>query len=275
MLSFKIKKTGTTFYGFGQVISDVHVIDGDTTDAGFWGGSFNLYTSTDGDNWEKISGPYSMFDFIEHDGHVYVGKEHGVVTYNVENGEEFSTDFLFTDVSNWIDEVQVNNKGEIFAGTMEGIYRSKDVGKSWTKVTEEIPSDKDHTEKIIVDGDEMYGVGEALLYSADSGENWSILEYKMKNHDGEIQDHFMSDFDISEDGYQYSINYLGFFMYSERNADYYEFYGPEKYDENPNSLPLRYGEVHAFKNGSVMITAWGNHFYHIGGRNGNSDYWDK
>lgn len=275
VFSFKIKKTGYRYYGYGQVHSDIHVINGDTTDAGFWGGSYNLYTSVDGNNWEKISGPYRMFDFIENDGHVYVGKEHGVVTYNVEKGEEFATDFLFNDVSVRVDEVQVNNKGEIFVGTLEGIYRSQDSGQSWTKVTEEIPSDKDHIGKIIVEGDEMYSVGEALLYSADSGENWRVLEHKMKNYEGEIKDHFMSDFDISKEGYQYSINYLGFFIYSESNADYFEFFGPEKYSQDPDSFPLRYGEVHAFKNGSVMITAWDNHFYHIGDRNESSDYWTQ
>lgn len=277
VLSFKVKKFGQMLYGYGQVISDIHVINGDTTDAGFWGGSYNLYSSMDGDNWQKISGPFPIYDMMEYDGNIYLGKEHGVVTHNMASGEEFATDFLFIDASNWIDEIQVNSKGEIFAGTMDGIYLSKDKGQSWVNVTADILNSKkhseNHVEKIIVDGDELYGVGGSLSYSDDAGESWRILDYKLKNYEGEIVNHFMTDFAIAEDGYMYSINYLGFFMYGERNAEYFEFFGPEKYSSE-SEFPLDYEEVHSFKNGGVMITTVDNYFFYIGQRNESSNFWD-
>ncbi|HBX64957.1 MAG: hypothetical protein CL670_06480 [Balneola sp.] len=275
VLSFAVKKYGQTYYGKGQVLSDFYIIAGDTLDRPFFGGAFNLYTSKDGNNWAKISGPFQMFDFIKHQDLMYVGEQNGVVVHNLSTGEEYAAEFQFDgENSLYVQELKVNSKGAIFAGTLDAIYRSKDQGRSWELVTEEISERFYWVEKIIIEDEVMYGVGSKILKSTDSGENWTISDYTMENYEeGEIEQLFITDFDISADGYKYTINYLGFFINSEKQDNLFKFYGPEKYERFSEDLPMNYSEVHSFRNGGVLILSTSNYFYRVGTRNSDSKYW--
>jgi hypothetical protein len=276
VLSFKVKKYGQTYYGFGQVLSDFYIIAGDTVDRSFWGSAFNLYSSSDGNSWEKIFGPFEMDGFLKHDDLIYMTKYNGVVVYNLNTGEEYATDFVFSDEHNdFVNVLEVNSNGDIYAGTHDGIFKTKDHGRTWELVTEEI-SEEDHwVQKIVIRDEVMYGVGSRLLKSTNFGENWTVSEYEMENYEGEIEELFMTDFDLTSDGYKYAINYLGFFIYDEKKDEVFKFFGPEKYEPFSDNLPMRYREVHSFRNGGVLITSSSNYYYRVGNRNRDSEYWTQ
>ena len=272
LLSWRVKQIGSVYYGFGQHSSNYHVIGGDTTEILFWY-SHLLYRSADGSDWEKISGPYDMYDFVKKGELIFIGKQNGVVVFNEITNEEFAVDFLFSKGLDFVDELAINSKGDIFAGTHDGIYRSKDSGKSWIRVTEEIHKDIDRVDKIIImENDEIYAIGHSVLFSDDDGENWEILEFRMMDYEGEIQDLFFYDVEVTEDKVVYAINYLGFFMMRMGKDSVFNFYGSHKYESHSNES-IDYEEIFPFSNGEILLSRWDNYVYHIGRRNFNSEYW--
>lgn len=269
-----IKKEGTVYYGFGQLNSRYHVIAGDTTDAVLWF-SHNFYKSLDGQNWEKISGPYDMYDFYVQDNLAYISTLEGVVTVDLETKQEYYDKFLQTNSLDIINDIEVNSNKEIFAASHDGIHKSTDEGKTWEKVTEEIHKSVDRVEKLIIlNNNDMYAIGTSVLFSGDNGESWEILEFEMENYDGEIQGMFLDDMEIAEDRNMYSINYLGFFMANSTKEDVpFTFYGPQMEDDKFETPPLDYNSIHLFNNGDILISRWNNNVFHIGKRNRNAKYW--
>lgn len=274
LLSWEVKQIGNKYYGFGQYVSDYHVIGEDTTEIFLWHSDL-LYRSDNGSDWEIISGPFDMYDFIKIEELIFIGKQHGVVVYNEITNEEFAVDFLFSKGLDFVDELAINSKGHVFAGTHDGIYKSEDKGDSWIRVTEEIHKDIDSVDKILImDNDDIYAIGHSVLFSDDDGENWEILKFKMMDYEGGgIRDLFFNDFEVTEDSIMYAINHLGFFMMRMEKDSLFNFHGSHKYEPNSNEI-IDYVEIFPFSNGDILLSRWDNYVYHLGRRNFTSEYWD-
>ena len=75
----------------------------------------------------------------------------------------------------------INNDGDIFAGTAMGVYRSSDIGETWTAVNKGLVETDDTLHRTgIFDlelnplNHQIFAIGySALFKSKDSGENWS------------------------------------------------------------------------------------------------------
>ncbi|MDA2936522.1 hypothetical protein MYX06_04870 [Patescibacteria group bacterium AH-259-L05] len=147
-------------------------------------------TSTDVPFWEPITGFYneyiSAIDINIFD-HIFVGVRNiGSIS---SSGVYSSTDYgntwnpingwVMSDGSSLIHCLVVNVYGDIFVGTGDGIFRSRDNGTSWTQVIREGESGSLDARSLVVTRDNEIFVGTwrtGVLYSRDNGDTWAQVK---------------------------------------------------------------------------------------------------
>jgi hypothetical protein len=139
------------------------------------------FTKANSISWKKLSiNLYSNIKDIVIDGNkiLLITKYYGIVVFN-KIGEEFVEQNRAL-IDNEINSILVY-KNQYYAGTQNGIYISKDKGKTWDLVDKGL--EKISITKIVSKGDSLiagtnpYG----LIYSVDEGEIWSDIHKGISN----------------------------------------------------------------------------------------------
>lgn len=273
-LSWNVKKFDDHFYGYGTVPSDYSVIAGDTTLGSLISTFEQIYKSEDGNVWSLVTGPFEMFDFTVKDEVIYVATDGGVVVHDLQNSQEYFDEFLQTKSLDYINQVVINDNDELFVASHDGVYRSNDFGRTWTKVTEEISKDEDYVSKIWLIGDnELYAFGTKLLHSTDGGESWVKVGLQYEDDSGNLKSFSSSDLEISSNEMFYSISFRGFYVADLSNSSIVEYSGPHS-SSVESSNRYDYEEIHYFNNGRVLISNWENISFKIATKNFSSSFWD-
>lgn len=142
--------------------------------AGTFGGG--VYRSADGRGarWLQVNSgldyPEVMCLEVDSDGGLYAGTSSGQVYYSRDDGENWT---MVGDVGEFVNTIAVDNTGNIYAGTMHGIYRSDDRGKTWTRNGSGL-SCKDVWSLTVNNNGHVFAAtnGGGVFRSADKGVNW-------------------------------------------------------------------------------------------------------
>lgn len=271
----RIERRNDTYYAIGEVdVEDV-----------FWGSPITvakqeIYRSKDGKNWEKVIGPFKMYDIaFDNDNYMYISKLEGVVTVNLTDKSKYHTNFYRN--SWWgsiVDVVATNSKGDIFAGCRGGMFKSSDRGETWNKITNSIGKDYDDINFLEVDEqDRIISIAvRRLLISNDDGQTWEKLrELDSYNNlqDGRIKTFegvYPTNMDIMSNGYLYYASSFGVNIAHPDSMTKFYNAGPAGYDYDS---PFPYREIKTFSNGDVLV--YNSRRILFGKRNLNSEFWIK
>jgi hypothetical protein len=236
-----------------------------------------LFRSTDGQSWERILGPFKMKDIIlDHNNYLHVSKYNGVSSIDLNSGEEFLNEFLFTNSLDYIRVMDIDEQNNIYATSHDGIYKSSDSGKNWIKVTEEIRKSEDETRFIKVLGNENYiAQGATRLFLSDDGENWSIRELflnRPSGYQGEMMrsSQYSFSYTVTDDSYGIDLDAYGVLVSKPEELNELYYAGPQGYNWD---FPFPFNYVKSFSNGNIIVYS-GQSGFMIGYRNSDSDFWD-
>lgn len=242
-----------------------------------------IYRSKDRSNWEKVIGPFKMYDIaFDNDNYMYISKLQGVVTVDLTTKSKFHTNFYSN--RNWgsiVDVVATNSKGDIFAGCRGGMFKSSDRGETWNKITTSIGKDYDDIKFLeIGENDEVYSIAvRRLLMSEDDGNTWTLkdlLKYRIigsgpeKYRKGYFTSIYPSNLEIMTNGYMYTADTEGVYIAHPDSMTKFYHAGPEGYD-NDHSFP--FGGIVTFENGDVLV--YNESKILFGKRNLDSEFWLK
>ncbi len=144
----------------------------------------NFFRSTDGGNsWATLSnaGGYNQI-IVDKNNRIYCPNR-AFIVYSDDNGATWKK----TNFNVWrATSLAINSKGEIFAGTFEGIYKSSDRGSTWDKIY--VPQNVSLIDYLFIDSkDNVYFIedsrGSGLLYQNiyDNGPSWKLLNGEFNN----------------------------------------------------------------------------------------------
>ena len=128
-------------------------------DGGDWGRNVSwVYVSEDnGQSWDIVTGGYIMQDITYYDNRLHIGRKHGVTTLDLETGESFRNSFIYSKLSDHIEEIKVTSDGRIFLASHDGLHASFDNGETWAKVSVNVPKTADFFRSLEIDeNDNLY-----------------------------------------------------------------------------------------------------------------------
>ncbi|WP_421774138.1 WD40/YVTN/BNR-like repeat-containing protein [Gracilimonas sp.] len=270
-----IERRDDTYYAIGEV-----VVEDIFWDSPIMVNKQEIYRSKDRWKWEKVIGPFKMYDIaFDDDNYMYISKLEGVVTVNLTDKSKYHTNFYHN--SWWgsiVDVVATNSKGDIFAGCRGGMYKSSDRGKTWNKITNSIGKDYDDIKFLeVVEQDRIISIAvRRLLISNDDGQTWeklreldsynNLYEGRMRKFEGV----YPSNMDIMQNGYLYYVSSFGINIAHPDSITKFYNAGPEGYDYD---RPFPYEEIKTFSNGDVLV--YNSRKILFGKRNLNSEFWIK
>ncbi|MCP4896626.1 MAG: hypothetical protein GY906_06575 [bacterium] len=159
-------------------LGGLFVAQDETVIAATWDG---LFTSTDnGLSWNKKDSGYFRSIAGDVNGILYAGRTQRTggqtgVSRSFDNGVEWQPTAEIQSASGSssiiVFSLATNSRGEVFAGTTDGLYRSADKGDSWTLTT---LGDK-RVWSLIVDENDTIVAGAdgwGIYYSIDNGQTW-------------------------------------------------------------------------------------------------------
>ena len=149
--------------------------------------AMGLFRSYDlGQNWtgvaELVGNGCSAFN-IHENGMLFIGLTYtfGFIHYSLDNGESWIETPLPDYSSSYpVEHIEFDSQGNIYLGTINGIYRSIDLGESWQKMNNGLGGA--HISSMYIDEhDHIYvyttysATTDGLYYSTNYGESWTSI----------------------------------------------------------------------------------------------------
>lgn len=270
-----LKKIDGVYYAIGSLEVQVPLF-GDSISV-ITASSNALFTSTDGNIWEKFLGSFRMVDFIkDNNNYLQITKYNGVSSIDLDTNIEYLNEFLFTNSSDFIKMIDLDGKGDLFVTSHDGIYKSKNSGRNWFKVTEEIGKHDDESRYIkILDDYTFVAQGTTNLFQSDNGEDWTrskLYIHRPSGYKGAVNrmSNYSFSFVVTNDKFGIDIESWGVFVSKPGALNELYFAGPEGYSWDN---PFPFNTIKTFNNGNVIVYSKGIGFK-IGSRNLDSDFWD-
>ncbi len=130
--------------------------------------SWVYVSENEGESWEEITGGYIMQDLTFYNDRIHIGRKHGVTTLDLNTGETFRNSFIYSKLSDHIEEIEATSDGKIFLASHDGLHVSLDNGESWEKASKNISKNDDFFRSVEIDEHND-------LYVAESGRIYKVL----------------------------------------------------------------------------------------------------
>ena len=168
-----------------SMLESIHITDNQEIYAcDFAMGLFRSYDL--GQNWtgvsELIENGCSAFN-IHDNGALFIGLTYtfGFIHYSLDNGETWIEAPLPNYSSSYpVEHIEFDSQGNIFLGTINGVYRSMDLGENWLKMNSGL--DGDHISTMYIDeNDHIYiyvtysSSIDGLYFSTNSAVSWASI----------------------------------------------------------------------------------------------------
>jgi hypothetical protein len=153
-----------------------------TADGTYFGGASNgdVYRKLPGqDRWEIVfSTEGTILTLFIYNGTIYAGDANGTLAVSKDNGNTWELENVTEDAPPQVRDLAVNQHGDLFAGTSEGIFKrtlGKDGTVAWEKKTL-ITQYGSFVFSMCLDkaGTMFAGTGRGLFRSDDDGETWTL-----------------------------------------------------------------------------------------------------
>lgn len=172
---------------FGYVSPEItkklsHLIEKDNEYYAITENGNKIVHSSNGFEWTVLFDPQTkIYDILVLDsGTLIAGTVSGVYLYSLSGDSVVKNEFFFASefLTNSISYLLQSASGSVFAGTHDGIYRSKDEGQTWEKVSREISKHDDSISMLFErkDGTVIAGHRDVFYQSNDDGENWTSFK---------------------------------------------------------------------------------------------------
>jgi hypothetical protein len=144
--------------------------------AGTWGGGVYLSTNN-GTGWTQaiygLTNPY-VLSFAVTDTNLFAGIDGGGVFRTANSGTSWHQAGL---LSYFVPALAVHVSGSLFAGTTRGIFRTDDIGNTWTPVNTGLTSTSVYS--LAVNGTNLFAgtINGGAFLSTNNGTNWTQIGF--------------------------------------------------------------------------------------------------
>lgn len=262
----KSLQTSDQFYARASV-KDTLWYDEETDEVGYTLKNA-IYSSKDLIIWKIVRGKFIMYDhlFDPERSMLHIARQHGVLSRNIETGEEFDNKFLYSGLDDQITDILLHPSGVLYAASHDGIYESLDDGATWDKSFPEISKDVDAVRSLNYKSGYIVGAGfngqleygnsffndDNIHYLRDGENEWNHFFARKRELDEESQ-LTINSFEVDEYSRMIASNEDGIYIAPIQDEQpYFILVGTFDEESDPDDEPTIYG-VKAFSDGDLLL----------------------